>query len=115
MNTATLSAFLVAVLQDHKALDVVAINVSQLTDIAERLIISSATSKTHARSLADNLLSSAKKAHIPALGIEGETESEWILIDLDRVIIHIMLSEIRDFYSLEKLWQPTELSKQREY
>ncbi|WP_423064186.1 ribosome silencing factor [Candidiatus Paracoxiella cheracis] len=113
MNTEKLAKLIIDTLEDHKALQITELDVTELTDIVDRMIICSATSKRHANALADNLIMKSKEAGIKPLGVEGEEESEWILIDLHDIIVHIMLPEIRDFYSLEKLWSMTEEARKQ--
>lgn len=108
MNTAALAKLVVNTLEDHKALQITELDVTELTDITDRMIICSATSTRHAHSIADNLITTAKASGVKPLGVEGEEASEWILIDLQDVVVHVMLPEIRAFYSLEKLWGMTE-------
>lgn len=91
-------------LSAHKAVDVVALDVTKLTTITDFMIICSATSNRHAKGLADNVVAKAKANGHPPLGVEGQKEAEWILIDLIDVVVHIMLPQTREFYNLEKLW-----------
>lgn len=113
INTTQLSKLLVETLQEHKALQITELDVTELTDMADHMIICSATSKRHASSIADKLITKSKEAGVKPLGVEGKEESEWILIDLQDIIVHVMLPEIRDFYSLEKLWSMTEEARKQ--
>ncbi|MEC7118390.1 MAG: ribosome silencing factor [Pseudomonadota bacterium] len=93
-------------LEDVKAQDIVEIDVRGITDIAETMIIASGTSSRHVNALASNVAEEAKKAGFRPLGTEGEKDSEWILIDLGYVIVHVMMPATRRFYDLESLWKP---------
>ena len=68
------------------------------------MVIVSGTSTRHLKALADNVVLEAKQHGFAALGVEGENGSEWILVDLADVVVHVMMPAIRDFYALEKLW-----------
>jgi len=91
-------------LDDLKARDTLEIDVRGKTSIADLLIIASGTSTRHVRSIADEVVKFAKKAGMLPLGVEGQREAEWVLVDLGDIIVHIMLPRIREFYALEKLW-----------
>jgi len=106
--TITLAQRVKKVLSDNKALDMVEMDVSTLTTSFDTMIICTATSTRHAKSLSKKLLDALQKANIQPLGVEGEKFGEWILIDLSDVIIHIMLQPQRELYHLEKLWVVTE-------
>ena len=93
-----------AALDDIKGVDCKVIDVRGLTSITDRMVIVSGTSSRHIKALADNVVLQAKQHGFPALGVEGESGSEWILVDLVDVVVHIMMPEIREFYALEKLW-----------
>ncbi|MGB6976722.1 MAG: ribosome silencing factor [Gammaproteobacteria bacterium] len=95
-------------LEDYKALEITTLDIREMTSLADAMIICSATSKRHAQSIAENLILKAKSRGYQPLGVEGETTGEWILIDLGDVIVHIMLKNTREFYSLEKLWTSAE-------
>nr|WP_250885763.1 ribosome silencing factor [Shewanella jiangmenensis] len=97
--------FVVDKVEDIKARDLVVLDVSQHSDITDYMVICSGTSKTHVRAIAERLLSEARKANINILGAEGRDASEWVLVDLGGVILHVMQEQTRDFYQLEKLWQ----------
>jgi iojap-related protein len=94
----------VAALEDLKAKDVREIDVRGKTSIADILFIASGTSARHVKSIADEVVKFAKEAGVMPLGVEGQTEAEWVLVDLGDIIVHVMLPRIREFYGLERLW-----------
>lgn len=91
-------------LADIKAQNVLSLDVRSLTGIADYMIIASGTSSRHVKALADNVVEKAKEAGFKPLGVEGERDSDWILVDLAGVIVHVMLPATRSFYDLERLW-----------
>jgi ribosome-associated protein len=91
-------------LDDIKAVNVKVLDVRELTDIADTLVIASGNSDRHVRSIADRVVEFAKKAGFRPMGVEGERDGEWVLVDLQDVIVHIMLPRVREFYRLESLW-----------
>lgn len=93
-----------AALEDLKALEVRTLDVGKLTTITDAMVIASGRSNRHVKSLAEEVIKQAKTAKVEVIGIEGENEGEWVLVDLAYVIVHIMLPKVRDFYQLEKLW-----------
>lgn len=93
-------------LDDLKAKDVLTLDVRSLTSLADVMIIASGTSSRHVKSLADNVVEKVKEAGLRPMGMEGERDGEWILIDLAGVIVHVMLPATRAFYDLERLWTP---------
>jgi len=92
-------------LDDMKAVDVRVLNVRGLTDIADTFVIASGNSDRHVRSIADRVIQNAKAAGFRTRGLEGTRDSEWVLVDLDDVIVHVMLPRTREFYGLERLWE----------
>ena len=104
VTTATLRKSVIDALEELKAKDVREIDVRGKTSIADLLVIASGTSARHVKSIADEVSKFAKKAGVMPLGVEGETEGEWVLVDLGDVIVHVMLPRIREFYGLERLW-----------
>lgn len=91
-------------LADLKAQQVTSLDVRSLTSIADMMVIASGTSTRHVKALADEVQVKAKAAGFMPVGIEGEREGEWVLIDLAGVIVHVMLPATRVFYDLERLW-----------
>jgi ribosome-associated protein len=94
----------VAALEDLKAKDVREIDVRGKTSIADILFIASGTSARHVKSIADEVIKFAKQAGVMPLGVEGQTEAEWVLVDLGDIIVHVMMPRIREFSGLERLW-----------
>jgi len=89
---------------DRKALDLVALDVSELTSYADTFIIATATSDRHARAIADAIREAESASGSKPLGVEGYDEARWVLIDLGDVIVHVFLAEVREAYDLERLW-----------
>lgn len=99
-------------LKEVKAKNITVMHVAELTDVMEYMVIAEGTSKRHVNALADQLGAISKKAGFMPLGREGEKDSEWTLVDLGGVIVHIMTKQAREFYDLEGLWSsPEELKK----
>lgn len=92
-------------LDDKKAKDVRAIDISHLTTIAHYFVMASGTSVTHIKSLADNVEEKLKEKGLNTLHIEGYNTARWILMDYGDVVVHIFHEEDREFYGLERLWQ----------
>lgn len=87
-----------------KANDVVAIDVRGKTSICDYMVVASGTSTRHVKSIADEVVKFARKLDCQPLGVEGEREAEWVLVDLGDVVVHVMLPRVREFYALERLW-----------
>ena len=93
-------------LDDLKGIDIATINVQSLTTITDYMLICTGRSTRHVKALADSVAMKAKAMKAPTVRLEGQHESEWILVDLGDVVVHIMLPTTRSFYSLEDLWEP---------
>lgn len=96
-------AFAEAVL-DRKGEDVVALDVAELTSFTEAFVIATGSSDRHARALADAVIERAAALGRKPLGVEGYEGGDWVLIDLDDVIVHVFREEKRHHYDLERLW-----------
>ena len=94
----------IAALEDMKAVNVKVLDVRSLTDVADTVIIASGTSDRHVRSIADRVIEQAKAIGMRPLGVEGGREGEWVLVDLQDIVVHVMLPRVREFYALERLW-----------
>lgn len=104
MQTNELLTIVIAALEDLKAIDIKVLNVEDLTSITDKMVICSGRSTRHVKSIADNVVTAIKAKGLSPLGLEGLQESEWVLVDLGDIIIHVMLPDIREYYHLEKLW-----------
>ena len=106
-KAASLKTVVLDALDDMKALEVKFLDVRGLTDIADFMVIASGTSDRHVRSVAQRVVEKAKEAGFRPHGVEGQQDGDWVLIDLNEIIIHVMLPRVREFYGLEKLWDMT--------
>jgi ribosome-associated protein len=105
LTSKQIQTFVKKVLEDYKAIDIVVLDVRKLSAFTDYMIICNGTSNRHVKTLADQIVMQSKAQGVQPLGVEGEREAEWILVDLVDVVIHIMLPATREFYNLEKLWQ----------
>ncbi|QLE87875.1 MULTISPECIES: ribosome silencing factor [Shewanella] len=104
MQSAELKQFVIDKIEDLKAKDIVTLEVSDQSNVTDFMVVCSGTSKTHVRAIAENVVVESKRANIHINGVEGRDSSEWVLVDLGDVILHVMQDQTRDFYQLEKLW-----------
>jgi ribosome-associated protein len=94
----------ISALEDIKAFDIVSLDVRKITSIADFMVIASASSSRQAKALANNVQEKLKQSKIDVVGIEGESEGDWVLVDLGDIIVHIMTPTTRAYYNLEELW-----------
>ncbi|MBD4695244.1 ribosome silencing factor [Xanthomonas citri pv. citri] len=90
--------------EELKAKDVVEIDVRGKSSVCDYMVVVSGTSTRHVKSIADEVVKFAKRLDVMPLGVEGEREAEWVLVDLGDVVVHVMLPRVREFYALERLW-----------
>ena len=91
-------------LDENKAEDVVVIDLRGKTSIANQMVVASGTSQRHVASLAEKVQENLKAAGFKST-VEGEEKADWVLIDAFDVIVHIFKPEVREFYSIEKMWK----------
>lgn len=91
-------------LDSNKAQNILNLDIKKISTYADNIIIASATSSRHAKSLLDKLVVDIKSKDIDIIGIEGKAESGWVLVDCGDLVIHIMQQDVREFYDLEGLW-----------
>lgn len=99
-------------LEDLKAEDIVELDVKGKTSVADTIFVASGNSARHVKSIANNVVMEAKHAGNQPLSVEGETDADWVLVDLGDVIVHVMQAQAREFYDLEGLWKVTIKDKQ---
>lgn len=92
------------VLDDAKAEDVIIIDIQNKTAIADYMVVASGRSHRHVGAVADQLLRKLKETKVKAK-VEGLESSDWVLIDVGDIIVHLFRPEVREFYALEKMWQ----------
>ncbi len=91
-------------LEDMKAEDIVTIDLTGKTSIADFMVVCSGRSNRHVGSIADNVVESLDKAGMTDIRTEGMPHCDWVLIDAGDVIVHVFRPEVRAFYNLEKMW-----------
>ena len=112
-RTAHLQRIVAAALEDMKAVNIKNLDVRGLTDIADTMMIASGNSDRHVRSIAEHVVEQAKSAGFRPLGVEGARDAEWVLVDLQDILVHVMLPRVREFYALENLWESAPRDAQR--
>ncbi len=95
----------ISALEDLKAIDIQQISVAGQNPLTDLFVVASGNSSRHVKSMAEKLVLKAKAAGCAPLGVEGAREGEWVLVDLNDVVVHLMLPQTRAFYNLEKLWE----------
>lgn len=104
MQGTELQAFIIDKIEDAKGKDITSIDVHGKSSITDCMIICTGTSSRHVTSIAENVVEQAKAAGLMPLGIEGQGEADWVVVDLGDIIVHVMQEEARQLYELEKLW-----------
>ena len=91
-------------LEEIKAFDIISIDVRKLTSVADFMVIASASSSRQTKALARNVVEKMKEINIEVIGVGGEQEGGWVLVDVGDIIVHIMTPPTRSYYNLEELW-----------
>mgnify|MGYP001397527852 CR=1 FL=1 len=108
-----LEKLVLGALEDLKAVNIKVLDVRGLTDVADTMIVASGTSDRHVRAIAENVTVTAKAAGRRPMGTEGKQDGEWVLVDLQDVLVHVMLPRVREFYALEQLWEAPRAQRRR--
>ena len=104
METAEKVKLIVTRLEEKKALDVVALDLQGLTPMAEAMVVATALNVRHAQGAADGVMDMAGEENLEVLGLEGARNGQWILLDLNDVLVHIFQRDVREAVNLEGLW-----------
>ena len=107
MNSEKLSDLVINALDDIKGQDIVKLDVRNMTTVTDYMIVASGTSNRHVQAMVENVTEKAREAGHRPIGVEGEEGGEWVLLDLQDALVHVMLPKVREFYNLEKLWSIT--------
>ena len=103
-SVATIKKNVIEALEDIKGFDIIDLDVRKLTSITDYMIIASASSTRQTRALANNVQDKMKELNVGIVGVEGEGEGDWVLVDIGDIIIHIMTPTTRAYFNLEELW-----------
>ncbi len=92
-------------LDDSKAEDIVSIDITGKSPLADYMVVASGRSQRHVAAIAERLAKDIEEAGGRVGNVEGLPHADWVLIDTADVIVHIFRPEVRSFYNLEKMWQ----------
>lgn len=101
-----IASTVLSVLEDEKGDNIVTIDLTGKSDVADKLVIASGRSQRHVSALADKVARALKDARLCQVKIEGLPAADWVLLDAGDVIVHLFRPEVRDFYNLERIWAP---------
>ena len=87
-----------------KAEDIVTIDLTGKSSIADAMVVAAGRSQRHVGAVADRVVKDLEKAHLRGIRVEGMRQADWVLIDAGDVIVHVFRPEVRTFYNLEKMW-----------
>jgi ribosome-associated protein len=99
-----LKDLVLTIIEDQKALNIAIIDLSGKSDIADYVIIATGTSNRHLSSISDKVQRTLKKDKRKILGVDGEDTGDWVVMDLEDVIVHLFRDEVREYYNIEELW-----------
>jgi len=104
-RNSVLEKLVLEALDEMKAVNIKLLDVRGLTDIADAMIVASGNSDRHVRAIAERVIEKARDSGRRPFGVEGQRDGEWVLVDLQDVLLHVMLPRVREFYGLEQLWE----------
>ena len=91
-------------LDDMKAKDILSLDIRDISNFADWFIIATASSSTNAKAISNKIIEEVKLNKLHVIGVEGQEDSEWVLIDCGDIVVNVMQQEAREFYDLESLW-----------
>lgn len=101
-----------ASLEDSKAEDITSIDIQGKSALADYMIVASGRSQRHVSAMSEHLLRALKDAGFGNVRVEGLPAADWVLVDAGDLIIHLFRPEVREFYSLEKMWSQPDLAEE---
>jgi ribosome-associated protein len=101
-----------ASLDDSKAENIVSIDITGKSSLADHMVVASGRSHRHVSAVAEHLLTALKDAGFGNARVEGLAGADWVLIDSGDIIVHVFRPEVREFYNLEKMWQTPDLGEE---
>ena len=104
--TQELKKIIINSLEDIKAVNPIAIDVTKISSLTDFMVIASGTSNRHIVAMSEHILEDLKETNISGIKIEGQGGDDWVLVDAGDVVIHLMSADAREFYDLESLWDP---------
>ena len=105
LSSKQLLEFTLKSLENDKGADIVSIDLVGRSSIADYMIVASGNTVRQVTAMANNLIKKYKEAGIKTPSPEGMSNGDWVLIDANDILVHIFRPEVRDFYSLEKMWE----------
>lgn len=108
LTPSELTSIAVSAVDSKKALDICVLKTTDVTILADYFVICTASSSTHLKTLSDEIERALEEVGETLLRREGDRYAGWVLIDFGCLIVHLFLSETREFYSLERLWSDAE-------
>ena len=109
MKSPELKIICLDALDDMKAKDILPLDIRGISGFADWFIIATASSSRNAKAISNKIIETVKENKLQVLGVEGQEDSEWVLVDCGDVIVNVMQKEAREFYDLESLWGETTL------
>ena len=104
LSIKALETLILSRLDDDKAQDIVHIDLTDKSSVADSLIVASGRSHRHVGALADHIIRALKEQGFGKARVEGLPHCDWVLIDAGDVVVHLFRPEVRSFYNIEKIW-----------
>ena len=104
MKLPQLKSICLDTLDDMKAKDILSLDIKDISNFADWFIIATASSSRNAKAISNKIIEEVKLNKLHVIGVEGQEDSEWVLIDSSDIVVNVMQQEAREFYDLESLW-----------